>query len=73
LAGEGGLEERGGVGEDGVATARLSFIDSAGLQTLLIASSEANAAGVRLRIVERSPAVDRILTMTDAGAALSDG
>ena len=56
-----------------VDTAKLSFIDSAGLQTLLIASSEADAAGIRLRIVERSPAVDRILTMTDAGAALCDG
>ncbi len=56
-----------------VDAANLSFIDSAGLRTLLIALQDAEAAGVRLRVVKRSPAVERILTMTDAGAALCDG
>lgn len=56
-----------------VDAARLSFIDSAGLKTLLIALGEADAAGIRLRIVKQSPAVERILTMTGAGAALCEG
>ena len=48
-------------------------MDSAGLRVLLIALSEADAAGVRLRVVKTSPAVDQILTMTGAGAVLCDG
>ena len=56
-----------------IDAAKLTFVDSAGLRTLLIALQEADAAGARLRIVKRSPAVEHILTMTDAGAALCDG
>ena len=56
-----------------IDTANLTFIDSAGLRVLLIALSEADAAGVRLRVVKTSPAVDQILTMTDASAVLCDG
>ena len=56
-----------------IDAARLTFIDSAGLTALLTALCEADAAGVVLRIVKWSPAVEQILTMTGAGAALCDG
>ena len=56
-----------------IDAAGLTFIDSAGLRVLLIALGDADAAGVKLRVVKTSPAVDQILSMTDAGAVLCDG
>lgn len=54
-------------------TQGLSFIDSSGLRTLLVGWHEAEAVAVKLRIVKTSPAVDQILAMTGADAALRDG
>jgi anti-sigma B factor antagonist len=49
----------------------LRFIDSAGLQALLVAQKEAADAGVELGIVKSSAAVDRILAMTGLDQQLS--
>jgi anti-anti-sigma factor len=54
-----------------VDAAGLRFIDSAGLQALLVAQKEAADAGVELGIVKSSVAVDRILAMTGLDQQLS--
>jgi anti-sigma B factor antagonist len=50
----------------------LSFMDSSGLRSMLIACAAAEEAGVRLRIAQASPAVRRLLQRTGLHSRLLD-
>jgi anti-anti-sigma factor len=50
---------------------RLSFLDAAGLSTILRADQRARAAAVELLVVRPRGPANRVFTLTRAGAALS--
>jgi anti-sigma B factor antagonist len=50
----------------------VEFVDSAGLRALLVARNELAASGVRVVLAEPSPALERVLEMTNLRASLSE-
>ena len=50
---------------------RIEFVDSAGLRALLVARHELAASDVRVVVAEPSPALERVLDMTNLRASLS--
>ena len=51
---------------------RLEFVDSAGLRAILVARHELAASDVRVVVAEPSPALERVLDMTNLRASLSE-
>jgi len=65
------------LGDQGVDTvlvdaSRLTFLDSSGLRALLAGRERLQAKRVRLRVVNASPAIARLLDMTGTRSMLED-
>jgi stage II sporulation protein AA (anti-sigma F factor antagonist) len=72
LAGE--LGDLAGKGATSVVVdvAGLTFIDSSGLRALLSAREQLDGAGATLKLLNLSPAVERVLEMTGTRGLLAD-
>lgn len=64
------LLNNGGITSIELDAGEVTFLDSAGVGTLVVAGRISDAVGVRLRVTVASPIVTRVLTVTGVAEAL---